>query len=82
MTYRSEDGRIFDSVQKLCEYEQFLEAKKRGKEEYDRERLSKLDEINLKYGELQGLISEFKRNFGRDFNGYFIPDDLFRMLRK
>lgn len=82
MIYRSEDGKIFDSMQKRCEYEQSLEAKRRREKEYNRERLSKLDEINSKYGELQELISEFKRYFGRDFNGYFIPGDLFRMLRK
>lgn len=82
MMYQSCDGRMFESEQKRCEYEQRCEANRRRAEDYNIARLSRLDEISCEYSKLQNLIFKFKRDFGRDFNGYFVPRDLMRMLRE
>lgn len=81
MRYISEDGKIFNTEQECCEYEQRVKQEKENKEMWEEERKSKLNTINKKYSELQELISEFEEEYGVRQKPYFAPFyDLVNML--
>ncbi len=64
MRYMSEDGKVFNSEQECCEHEQKLEVERIRKEELEKNRRKRLDDINKKYDELQALISEYRTDYG------------------
>lgn len=58
MRYISDDGKVFNTEQECCEYEQQIVNEKRKK--LKEERQHRLDAINKKYEELKQLIYEYE----------------------
>lgn len=73
MRYISDDGKIFNTEQECCEYEQQIRQKKENQEKFEAERKNKLNVINKEYNELQELISEFEKEYGVRQKLYFAP---------
>lgn len=63
MRYISDDGKVFDTEQDCCEYEQQLEESRIRKEKLEKERHNRLDVINKKYEELGDLIAEYANDY-------------------
>lgn len=81
MRYISDDGKVFNTEQECCEYEQKIESERVKKEKSEKERKDRLATINKKYEELQNLLSEFEKDYGTRLEGYFIPfQELLNML--
>lgn len=64
MRYISDDGKVFNTEQQCCEYEQQIRQNKENEEKLRAERQNKLNIINRKYEELQNLLSEFEKDYG------------------
>lgn len=73
MRYISDDGKVFNTEQECCEYEQRVEKQKVEKEKLEKERKDRLDTINKKYEELQRLLSEYDRDYGIKQRPYIAP---------
>lgn len=64
MRYISDDGKVFNTEQECCEYEQQIENDRLRKEKLEMERQNRLDIIDKKYEELQNLLSEYEKDYG------------------
>lgn len=73
MRYISDDGKVFNTEQECCNYEQKLEDQRIKKEQLEKERENRLNDINKKYKELQELISEFEKDYSVKQKPYFAP---------
>lgn len=80
MRYISDDGKVFNTEEECCEYEQKNEKERLRKEQLEKERQNRLETINKKYEELQELISGYKRDYETKLEGYFTFQDLVHML--
>lgn len=85
MRYISDDGKVFNTEQECCEYENLqkkrLEEEKLKKEKLEMERKDRLNVINKKYEELQRLVSEYGRDYGTNREVYFSPfNEIVNML--
>lgn len=63
MKYISDDGKIFDTEEECCDYEQRIETEKVKREKLEAERKNRLDAINKKYEELQILLSDYEKDY-------------------
>lgn len=82
MRYISDDGKVFNTEQECCEYEQQIIQEKANRERVEKEKQNKLNVISKKYEELQSLICEFEKEFGVNRKPYFAPAyELLNMLR-
>lgn len=63
MRYVSDDGKVFNTEQECCEYEQRIKMESAREEQLEMERQNRLEAINKKYEELQNLISEYEKDF-------------------
>ncbi len=73
MRYISDDGKIFNTEQECCEYEQQVKQEKAKREKFEMERQNRLKVINKKYEEFQNLLLEFEREYGVKQMPYFAP---------
>lgn len=77
MRYISDDGKVFNTEQECCEYENLqkkrLEEERLKKERLEMERKDKLNVISKKYEELKKLVSEYGRDYGINQEIYFKP---------
>ena len=73
MKYISDDGKVFNTVQECCEYEQQVENERTKRERLEKERQDKLSDINKKYQELQNLLSEYEKDYGIRQRPYVAP---------
>jgi hypothetical protein len=73
MKYISDDGKVFETEQECCEYEQYRENQKVKRERLEKERQDRLDSINKKYKELQHLLSEYEKDYGVRQRPYVAP---------
>lgn len=73
MKYISEDGKVFNTEQECCEYEQLIESKKHKREQLEKERQDRLSAINKKYEELNDLLSEYEKDYGVRQRPYVAP---------
>lgn len=73
MRYISDDGRVFNTEQQCCEYEQHLEDQRVKREQLEKERQDRLEAINKKYEELQNLLSEYEKDYGVRQRPYVAP---------
>lgn len=73
MRYISDDGKVFNTEQQCCEYEQQIRQNKENEEKLRAERQNKLNIINRKYEELQNLLSEFEKDYGVRQRPYVAP---------
>lgn len=63
MRYISDDGKVFNTEQECCEYEQQVENEKSKREQIEKERQDRLETINKKYAELKNLLSEYEKDY-------------------
>ena len=63
MKYISDDGRVFETEQECCEYEQHVEKQRVKRAQLEKERQDRLSAINKKYKELQNLLSEYEKDY-------------------
>lgn len=68
MRYLSDDGKLFDTEQDCCEYEQKVK-----KERVNREQQEKLQKIKSTYEELEKLVFEYGQLYGIQKELYFVP---------
>lgn len=85
MRYISDDGKVFNTEQDCCDYENRIRREKeeelKRKEKLEMERQNRLDIINKKYEELQKLITDYRKDYGVRLEGYFTPfQELVNML--
>ena len=85
MRYISDDGKVFNTEQECCEYENRIKREReeelKRKEKLEMERQNRLDTINKRYGELQKLITDYRKDYGVRLEGYFTPfQELVNML--
>lgn len=73
MKYISDDGKVFNTEQECCEYEQNVEAQKIKREKLEKERKDRLAVINKKYQELQNILSDFEKDYGVRQRPYVAP---------
>ena len=73
MRYISDDGKVFNTEQECCKYEQQIEKDRQRKEKLEMERQNRLDAINKKYEELQKLLSEYERDYVIKQRPYVAP---------
>lgn len=73
MRYISDDGKVFNTEQECCEYEQKVEAEKTKREKLEMERQNRLDTINKKYEELQTLLTEYEKDYKVRQRPYVAP---------
>lgn len=73
MRYISDDGKVFNTEQECCEYEQQIENNRQRKEKLEMDRQNRLDDINKKYEELQKLFSEYEKDYGVRQRPYVAP---------
>jgi len=73
MRYLSDDGKVFNTEQACCEYEQHVEKQKVKREKLEKERKDRLGVINKKYDELQTLLSEYEKDYGVRQRPYVAP---------
>lgn len=73
MRYISDDGKVFNTEQECCEYEQKIEEEKAKREQLKIGRHNRLDAIDKKYKELQNLLSEYEKDFGVRQMPYVAP---------
>lgn len=73
MKYVSDDGKVFNTEQECCKYEQKIEDNRLKKEKLEMERLDRLNDIDKKYEELQKLISEYEKDYGVRQRPYIAP---------
>ena len=63
MKYISDDGKVFNTEQECCEYEQQVENQRAKREQLEKERQNRLNAINKKYEEFQKLLSEYEKDY-------------------
>lgn len=63
MKYISEDGKVFNTEQECCEYEQKVEKERIKREKLEMERQNRLDSINKKYESLINEISAYEKDY-------------------
>lgn len=85
MRYISDDGKVFNTEQECCDYENRIrrerEEELKRKEKLEMERQNRFDTINKKYEELQKLIVDYRKDYGVILEGYFTPfQELVNML--
>ena len=73
MKYISDDGKVFNTEQECCEYEQRVENQKAKREQLEKERQDRLYAINKKYEELQHMLSEYEKDYGVRQSPYVAP---------
>lgn len=77
MRYISDDGKVFNTEQECCEYENRIrrerEEELKRKEKLEIERRNRLDTINKKYKELQKLMSDYRKDYSVSLVGYTTP---------
>lgn len=73
MRYISDDGKVFNTEQECCEYEQSVENQRVKREQLEKERQDRIGAINKKYEELQKLLSEYEKDYGVHQKPYFAP---------
>lgn len=73
MRYISDDGKVFNTEQECCEYEQNVKNQRIKREQLEKERKDRLDVINKKYQELQNLLSDFEKDYGVRQRPYVAP---------
>ena len=73
MRYISDDGKVFNTEQECCEYEQHVKNERVKKERLEKERQDRLSAINKKYEELQDLLSEYEKDYGVRQMPYVAP---------
>lgn len=73
MRYISDDGKVFNTEQECCEYEQQIEKNRQRKEKLEMDRQNRLDDINKKYEELQNMLSEYVKDYGVRQRPYVAP---------
>ncbi len=73
MKYISDNGKVFNTEQECCEYEQQVENERTKRERLEKERQDKLSDINKKYQELQNLLSEYEKDYGIRQRPYVAP---------
>ena len=73
MKYISDDGKVFNTEQECCEYEQQVENERTKRERLEKEAQDKLSDINKKYQELQNLLSEYEKDYGIRQRPYVAP---------
>ena len=73
MRYISDDGKVFNTEQECCEYEQNVENQRVERERLEKERQDRLSTINKKYEELQNLLSEYEKDYGVRQKPYVAP---------
>jgi len=71
--YISDDGKVFNTEQECCEYENLIRQNKENEEKLRAEKQNKLNIINRKYEELQNLLSEFEKDYGVRQRPYVAP---------
>lgn len=82
MRYISDDGKVFNTEQECCEYEQNIKTERAKREKMELERQDRLKSINKKYEELQKLLLEYEKDYGVKQKPYFAPIyELMSMLR-
>ena len=73
MKYISDDGKVFNTEQECCEYEQQVENKRAKREQLEKERQDRLCAINKKYEELQNMLSEYEKDYSVRQRPYVAP---------
>ena len=73
MRFVSDDGKVFNTEQECCEYEQKLRKEKARMEQLEKERQDRLETINKKYEELKNLLSDFEKDYGVRQRLYVAP---------
>lgn len=73
MRYISDDGKVFNTEQECCEYEQRVKKQRTKRERLEKERQDRLSTINKKYEELQKLLSEYEKDYGVRQRPYVAP---------
>ena len=73
MKYVSDDGKVFNTEQECCEYEQRVEEQRNKREQLEKARQDRLNIINKKYEELQSLLSEYEKDYGVRQRPYVAP---------
>lgn len=73
MRYISDDNKVFNTEQECLEYEQNLKNERLKRGMLEKKRKDRLDVINNKYQELQGLIYQFEKDYGVRRKPYFAP---------
>lgn len=73
MKYISDDGKVFNTEEECCDYEQRIEMEKVKREKLEAERKNRLEEINKKYDELQDMLSEYEKVYGVRQRPYVAP---------
>lgn len=63
MRYISDDGKVFNTEQECCEYEQNMRIQRIKREQLEKERQNRLASINKKYEDLQKEISEYRKDY-------------------
>ena len=82
MKYVSDDGKVFNTEQECCEYEQRVEEQRNKREQLEKARQDRLNIINKKYEELQSLLSEYEKDYGVRQRLYIAPFcEILDMLR-
>ena len=73
MKYISDNGKVFNTEQECCEYEQQVENERTKRERLEKARQDTLSDINKKYQELQNLLSEYEKDYGIRQRPYVAP---------
>lgn len=73
MRYISDDGKLFNTEQECCEYEQRVKDQRAKREQLIMERQDRLDAINKKCEELQNLLTEYEKDYGVRQRPYVAP---------
>lgn len=73
MKYISDDGKVFDTEQVCCEYEQRVENQIVKRKQLEKERQERLSVISKKYEELQNLFSAYEKDYGVRQRPYAAP---------
>ena len=80
MRYISDDGKVFNTEQECCEYEQKIKQERIKKEKLEIERQNRLNSINKKYEDLQKDISDYKEKYDDTGLGYISFEEFVRKL--
>lgn len=73
MRYISDDGKVFNTEQECCEYEQKIKQEKIAKEEQQKKRQERYDNIRKHHKELMDEIHSFED----DYNYHMFSKDYY-----
>lgn len=73
MRYISDDGKVFNTEQECCDYEQRVKNQRIKRDQLEKERRERLNLINKKYEELQKLLLEFEKDYSVRQRPYVAP---------